>query len=42
MAEHGDGKLIPPPEVIERELETKLEARLRADITVRIFARSRS
>ena len=37
MAEHGDGKLIPPPEILETELETTLEAHLRANITERIL-----
>ena len=33
MAEHGDGKLIPPPEVLEAELAKRVEAKLREDIT---------
>jgi hypothetical protein len=37
MAEHGDGKLIPPPEVLEAQLEEKLEASVRATITERIL-----
>jgi hypothetical protein len=37
MAEHGDGKLIPPAEVLEAELKEKLEAGLRATITERIL-----
>jgi hypothetical protein len=37
MAEHGEGKLIPPPEVLCSELEAKLEASVRAAITERIL-----
>ena len=37
MAEHGDGKLIPPPEVLRSELEEKLAASVRAAITERIL-----
>jgi Topoisomerase 6 subunit A/Spo11, Toprim domain len=37
MAEHGEGKLIPPPEVLASELEAKLEASVRAVITERIL-----
>jgi hypothetical protein len=37
MAEHGTGKLIPPPEVLEAELAEKLKEKLRADITERIL-----
>jgi hypothetical protein len=37
MAEHGDGKMIPPPDVIEQEPEERLEAKMRADITERIL-----
>jgi hypothetical protein len=38
MAEHEDGKLIPPAAVIEKELEGRLQARIRAGITERILA----
>ena len=37
MAEHGDGKLIPPPEILETELEAALEGQLRTSITERIL-----
>ena len=37
MAEHGEGKLIPPPEVLRSELEQKLAASVRAAITERIL-----
>jgi hypothetical protein len=37
MAEHGDGKLIPPPKVLCSELEEKLEARMRVAVTERIL-----
>jgi Topoisomerase 6 subunit A/Spo11, Toprim domain len=37
MAEHGEGKLIPPPETLEAELEAKLAASVRAAITERIL-----
>jgi hypothetical protein len=37
MAEHGDGKLVPPDDVIAQELEEKLAARMRAKITERIL-----
>ena len=37
MAEHGEGKLIPPPEALEAELEEKLAASVRAAITERIL-----
>ena len=37
MAEHGEGKLIPPPEVLSAELEEKLAASVRAAITERIL-----
>ena len=41
MAEHGDGKLIPPPEVLEAELAKRVEAKLREDITERILREAR-
>ena len=37
MAEHGDGKLTPPPEVLTAELEGKLKAKVRAIVTERIL-----
>jgi hypothetical protein len=33
MAEHEDGKLIPPPKVLTAELDEKLEAKVRAILT---------
>lgn len=37
MAEHGSGKLIPPPAVLEDELVKRLERRGRADLTEQIL-----
>jgi hypothetical protein len=37
MAEHGDGKLIPPPAVLEQELADRIEKKVRADIIERIL-----
>jgi hypothetical protein len=37
MAEHGDGKLIPPSAVIAQEFETRLEANIREIVTDRIL-----
>ena len=37
MAEHGDGKLIPPPEVLTAELDEKLHAKIRDVLTERIL-----
>jgi hypothetical protein len=37
MAEHGDGKLVPPEEVVVEELESQLETKVRAAITERIL-----
>ena len=37
MAEHGNGKLIPPDDVIEAELEAELEGNLRESITEEIL-----
>ena len=37
MAEHGDGKLIPPGEVLEQELADQIERKVRADITERVL-----
>jgi len=41
MAEHGDGKLIPPHEVMEQELADQIEAKIRADITERVLREAR-
>ena len=37
MAEHGDGKLVPPETVVKAELEAKLEVKVRAKVTERIL-----
>jgi hypothetical protein len=37
MADHGDGKLIPPPEVLEQELADRIESKVREAITERIL-----
>jgi hypothetical protein len=37
MVAHGAGKLIPPRHVVARELETKLNAELRAAVMARIL-----
>jgi hypothetical protein len=37
MVEHGDGKLIPPAEVLEQELADRIEKKVRAAITERIL-----
>ena len=37
MEKHGGGKLVPPPQVLEKELEEKLQARVRATITERVL-----
>ena len=37
MAEHGDGKLIPPTDVLEQELAERIESKVRAAITERIL-----
>jgi hypothetical protein len=37
MAEHGDGKLIPPDDVLTAELEKRLDAKVRAAVTERIL-----
>ena len=37
MAEHGSGKLIPPPDVLEAELAKRIEDKVRADLTERIL-----
>jgi hypothetical protein len=38
MAEHGSGKLIPPPGVLEAELAARLEHKVRADLAARILS----
>ena len=42
METHGDGKLIPPEDVLVDELMAETEKRLRAQITERILERGRS
>jgi hypothetical protein len=37
MAKHGDGKLIPPPGVIEAELDRDIQEKLREGLTARIL-----
>lgn len=37
MAEHGSGKLIPPPDVLEAELAECFEAKVRAALTAEIL-----
>jgi hypothetical protein len=37
MAEHGDGKLIPPEDVVEDELEDRLEEKVRNSVKERIL-----
>ena len=37
MAEHGNGKLIPPHEVLEQELAIRIENKVREEITERIL-----
>ena len=41
MAEHGDGKLIPPADVLAAELEKQLEAKVCADVTERVLREAR-
>ena len=41
MADHGDGKLIPPADVLEEELAEQIERKVRADITERILREAR-
>jgi hypothetical protein len=41
MAAHGDGKLIPPTPVLERELAERIESKVRAAITERILHEAR-
>ena len=38
MAKHGDGKLIPPQDVLVDELKAETEKRKRAEITARILS----
>jgi hypothetical protein len=37
MEEHGDGKLVPPPEVLTAELDRRIEDKVRDDIRERIL-----
>ena len=37
MANHGDGKLVPPSDVVVQELEERLEAEMRSIVTERIL-----
>ena len=37
MAEHGNGKLIPPAKVLEAELAKRIEQKVRATLTERIL-----
>jgi hypothetical protein len=37
MIEHGDGKLVPPSDVIVQEFEGRLEAEMRSIVTARIL-----
>ena len=37
MAKHGDGKLIPPDDVVAAEFEARLATKVRASITERIL-----
>ena len=41
MTAYGAGKLIPPPHVIVAELETRLESKVRAEVTERILREAR-
>jgi Topoisomerase 6 subunit A/Spo11, Toprim domain len=41
MAEHGDGKLVPPAEVLTAELDKRIEDKVRADIRERILREAR-
>lgn len=40
MEEHGSGKLIPPPRVLEQELDEVIESKLRVAITERILRKA--
>ena len=37
MAEFGSGKLIPPADVLEQELEDQIESDVRSEVTERIL-----
>jgi hypothetical protein len=37
MEEHGDGKLVPPPDVLTAELDRRIEDKVRDDIRERIL-----
>jgi hypothetical protein len=41
MADHGNGKLIPPTHVLEQELADRIESKVRAAITERILREAR-
>jgi hypothetical protein len=41
MAKHGDGKLVPPPEVLTAELDRRIEDKVRDDIRERILREAR-
>lgn len=41
MAEFGSGKLIPPPQVLERDLADRIESNVRAAITERILSEAK-
>jgi hypothetical protein len=41
MEEHGDGKLVPPPEVLTVELDKRLKDKVRDDIRERILREAR-
>ena len=36
METYGSGKLIPPPAVLEEDLKTRVEGKIRSEITERI------
>ena len=41
MEQHGEGKLIPPTEVVEQEFEERLETEMREVVTERILREAR-
>ena len=41
MADHGDGKLIPPDHVLEQELADRIESKVRAAITERLLCEAK-
>jgi hypothetical protein len=41
MAKHGDGKLIPPADVLEQELAERIESKVREAVTARILREAR-